>query len=301
MAVFEQVDLRAIAASAGQWRAMRYLPLYAAGVVAGIAAGVGLTFLNDAPAQFATRPVPAVVQPALTFPPAIELPIISAPGPGALLPDEVDVPYVEPPAPATAIADPATPPPAPTTDSPAAIAPAAVVEPPATAPPPDTPAAEQPESRSMAAEPVAPARPDFYLPANTGGNSTAEGALLAGINAERAANGLPALVLDAGLTNIARIRSHQLIDQGYFGHIDPYGYTMYSELLAYFGYGYAWAGENLAMNNWDLGQSPDRALEALMASATHRANILDGDFSRIGVGEVSTPEGRHYYTMIFLG
>lgn len=298
MAVFEQVDLRAIAASAGQWRGMRYLPLYAAGIVAGVAMGVGLTFLDDAPTQLVVRPTVPVVQPILTFPAARELPVIRAAAPGALLPDEVDVPYVEPPAPGATIGDASAPA---TADAPAAIAPlpppAVVEEPPVTSPP----AAEQPESRSIVSEPVAPARPNFYLPANVGGNSAAEGALLAGINAERTANGLPALVLDAGLTNVARIRSQQLVDQGYFGHVDPNGYTMYSELLAYFGYGYAWAGENLAMNNWDLGQSPERALEALMASATHRANILDGDFSRIGIGEVSTPEGRHYYAMIFLG
>lgn len=294
MAVFEQVDLRAIAASAGQWRPMRYAPLYAAGLVAGVAAGVGLTFLHDSPAELVTRPAVPVVRQAPAFPPALALPGIRAAGPGGLLPEEVELPFVNAPASTPVIA--ATPPgTAPAPIAPTAAAPAA--EPVAPAPAPAAP----PESRSIVTEPAAPSKPNFYLPENAGGDSAAEGRLLAGINAERAAQGLPALVLDAGLTNIARIRSQQLIDQGYFGHVDPYGYSMYAELLAYFGYGYAWAGENLAMNNWDYGQSAERALEALMASPPHRANILDGDFTRIGVGEVAAADGSYYYTMIFLG
>ena len=78
--------------------------------------------------------------------------------------------------------------------------------------------------------------------------------------------------------------------------------TMYVELLNHFGYtSYAWAGENLAMNNWPAGEAANEAIKGLMNSPTHRANILAGDFSRIGVGEVSTADGRHFFTMIFLG
>jgi uncharacterized protein YkwD len=126
--------------------------------------------------------------------------------------------------------------------------------------------------------------------------------LLQLINAERANAGLAPYTLDSGLTKIARTRSQQLIDQGYFAHRDPYGYSMYVELLKYFGYNsYAWAGENLAMNNWSAETSANEAIRGLMNSPTHKANILAGDFSRIGVGEVSTADGLHYFTMIFLG
>ena len=76
---------------------------------------------------------------------------------------------------------------------------------------------------------------------------------------------------------------------------------MYVELLAHFGYtSYAWAGENLALNNYGVGESPERAVAALMKSPTHKANILAGDFFRIGVGELTTADGRHFYAMIFL-
>jgi uncharacterized protein YkwD len=76
---------------------------------------------------------------------------------------------------------------------------------------------------------------------------------------------------------------------------------MYTELLRYFGYGYAWAGEDLARNNYGYDQAPSRAMAALMNSSAHRANILDGDFTRIGIGEYTTADGMHYYAMIFLG
>jgi len=177
--------------------------------------------------------------------------------------------------------------------APVATAPAAPAAP-ATAPVAETPAA---------APASAPTRPDFYLPAAPGGGPTElEQRLLSSINSERAAAGLAPYTLEAGLSQIARTRVRQLADQNYFGHTDPYGYSMYVELLAHFGYtSYAWAGENLALNNYGIEESPERAVAALMKSPTHRANLLAGDFFRIGIGELTTPDGRHFYAMIFLG
>ncbi|MGH2608500.1 MAG: CAP domain-containing protein, partial [Tepidiformaceae bacterium] len=148
----------------------------------------------------------------------------------------------------------------------------------------------------------AAAKPNFYLPEVSAGPITGlEQRLLDGINAQRASAGLGPYVLDAGLSKIARIRSQQMADQGYFAHVDPYGYSMYTELIQKFGFRYAWAGENLALNNYNVSDSPERAIISLMKSPTHAANILAGDFSRIGVGEVTTADGRHIYAMIFLG
>ncbi len=144
--------------------------------------------------------------------------------------------------------------------------------------------------------------PNLYLPAPPGGPLTdLEARLLAGANAAREGAGLPPLRHDPDLTAIARIRSQQMADQGYFGHYDPDGYHVYVELLARFGHGYAWAGEYLALNNYDPAESPERALAALMASAAHRENILFPGFDWVGVGEVTDATGRHIYTLIFLG
>ena len=130
--------------------------------------------------------------------------------------------------------------------------------------------------------PPATSVPNLYLPAPHEGLPTdLEARLLAGANAAREGAGLPPLRHDPDLTGIARIRSQQMADQGYFGHYDPDGYHVYVELLARFGHAYAWAGENLALNNYDPVESPERALAALMASAAHRENILFPGFERV--------------------
>lgn len=166
-----------------------------------------------------------------------------------------------------------------------------------TDPVPDTapaPAVDEPPAEAPAQQ-----APGFYLPSAIRGDTTMEARLLEGINAERAAAGLTPYISDGTLVTIARTRSQQMVDQGYFGHTDPNGQYMYTALLGYYGIGYAWAGENLAMNNYGAGESPDRALISLMNSSTHRANILASDFTHIGVGVVFHNDGRWFYTMIF--
>jgi uncharacterized protein YkwD len=149
---------------------------------------------------------------------------------------------------------------------------------------------------------VPPPAPTFYLPAVPDGPvSAAERSILAATNTARAQQGLAPLVADEALTHLARVRAQQMADQGYFGHVDTAGYTMYTELLAFTGSRYKWAGENLALNDFPITDSPVRAFAALMQSPDHRANILAADYSRVGIGELTTADGRHIYAMIFIG
>ena len=287
MASFEGMRARTPGAF-GAWRFTRYLPLYLAGIAAGGGMGIGLTFMaagGEAPVQ--TRPLTPsaeVVQPApstipITLPASftLELPTsftdnLEAPAP----PEPVQIAEAAPVAP---------------------VAPSAPVaaNPPAAAKP-----VEQPKPAPPAPAPAE--KPNFYLPAVSGaGASNLEQRLLDGINAQRAASGLAPYTYDSSLSKVARTRSQQMADQGYFGHVDPYGYSMYTELLQKFGIGYAWAGENLALNNYNVSESPEKAVVSLMKSPTHAANILAGDFYRVGIGEVTTADGRHIYAMIFVG
>lgn len=311
MAGFELVRGAEWRGWAREVRPGRHFPLYVAAVLAGLGLGLGFTVMaSDA------RPVrdhqPAVLAPGAGAAAAAEaVPDLwrtpawaEVPGSGVNgdagarieLPLEFGLAMgafgAWAPAP-----EPAVPAPAPAEAPPVAVRPASppAASPAAAAPP----AVEQP----AAAQPAAPAKPNFYVPAVSSGPATAlELELFERINAERAKAGLAPYVLDAGLTRVARTRSQQLIDQGYFGHVDPYGYSMYVELLAYFGYTrYAWAGENLAMNNYPAEQAAAVAMDGLMNSPTHRANLLASDFSRIGVGLVTDARGHHYFTMIFLG
>ena len=294
----------------------RLLPLYLASIVVGIAGGVAFSINSTQPPSLPLRgPDTSAAAVAPAAPSAYLSPSIaprqleeSAEAAAVVLPATMllpeKAPAVEPVAPVAA-----APVIAPVAAAPV-IAPVAVpAEAAVPAPVQPAPIAVKPAPVAESAPAPAPAvsapapRPSFYVPdAASGGASNLEQRLFDGMNAERAKAGLAPFVYDAGLTRIARTRSQQMADQGYFGHVDPSGYSMYSELLKHFGYtSYAWAGENLAMNNYGVSDSSERSLVTLMNSPTHRANILAGDFFRVGVGEVTTSDGRHIYAMIFIG
>lgn len=188
-------------------------------------------------------------------------------------------------------------------DTPARVEQQAAPAPVAPAAGPGSPAqAPQPTPTALAAAAPGATQPELTFPeVSSGPLSAVERRFLDAANAERTTAGLEPFALDQGLVVIARIRSRQLVDEGYFGHVDPGGHRMYVELLAYFGYTpYAWAGENLAMNNYSDAESPERAVAALMQSPAHRSNILDSDFTRVGVGLAVAADGRKFYAMIFL-
>ena len=282
-----------------QPRAVRMLPLYVAGLAAALGAALGMTGGLEWGGGGSLRPSSAGVIGEATLPTGVTLPIVNGPievsFKGVTVPDlqALTAPIEAVPAapvPVVPVAPAASEPVVPVTTA-APIAPA----------PAPAPTAAQP----VQVQPVvvaSTAKPNFHLPNVSSGPATdLEQRLLSGINAERATAGLPAYALNAGLTKIARTRSQQLFDQDYFGHVDRFGYSMYVELLAHFGFRYAWAGENLALNNFALSESPERALVTLMKSPTHRANILANDFFKVGIGEVTAPDGRHFYAMIFIG
>ena len=282
-----------------QPRAVRMLPLYVAGLAAALGAALGMSGGLEWSGGGSLRPSSAGVIGEATLPTGVTLPIVNGPievsFKGVTVPDlqALTAPIEAVPAapvPVVPVAPAASEPVVPVTTA-APIAPA----------PAPAPTAAQP----VQVQPVvvaSTAKPNFHLPDVSSGPATdLEQRLLSGINAERATAGLPAYALNAGLTKIARTRSQQLFDQDYFGHVDPFGYSMYVELLAHFGFRYAWAGENLALNNFALSESPERALVTLMKSPTHRANILANDFFKVGIGEVTAPDGRHFYAMIFIG
>jgi len=123
---------------------------------------------------------------------------------------------------------------------------------------------------------------------------------LAELNGDRAANGLGALGANGVLSGLARQRSQQMLANGSFSHYDGAGNLIFAGLLNGVGFPYAFAGENLAENNYPWGQSLDQANAALMNSPTHRANILNTRFNQVGVG-IAGPDGngRFYYTQLF--
>ncbi|MPN14484.1 hypothetical protein SDC9_161811 [bioreactor metagenome] len=115
------------------------------------------------------------------------------------------------------------------------------------------------------------------------------------INAERAKVGASPLTISAKVTEVARAKSQDMIDKGYFSHTSPtYGSPF--QMLKAFGVSYRAAGENIAMN-----RSMESAHTALMNSEGHRKNILSTSYTSIGVGIVTDANGYLYITQMFIG
>lgn len=120
-------------------------------------------------------------------------------------------------------------------------------------------------------------------------------------NWQRSVYSLPPYRRSATLDAAAQMRTDDMAARNYFGHDTPEGTKGYTTALASLGVSYAWAGENLAMNNWPRETSAQEAIRGLMASPLHRANILEAhDFDAIGIG-YSEGNGFRYFAQIFLG
>jgi len=125
----------------------------------------------------------------------------------------------------------------------------------------------------------------FLLPTlvhlNTTGNmATVLPAVLADLtNEERESQNLATLTVSPILNKAAEMKAEDMATKGYFAHTSPEGKTPWY-WLQQVGYKYQYAGENLAIN---FSDSKD-VTNAWMASPTHRANIVKGNYTEIGTG-----------------
>jgi uncharacterized protein YkwD len=116
-----------------------------------------------------------------------------------------------------------------------------------------------------------------------------EAATLCLINAERAAQGLPALAEQGQLSKASVAFSQLMVDEHFFAHVSPDGIELTERVRAtgYLDQPGSWAiGENIAWGESFLA-SPANIVDAWMKSPPHRANILSKDFSDIGLGIVT--------------
>jgi len=113
------------------------------------------------------------------------------------------------------------------------------------------------------------------------------------VNKERSSRGLPTLTMDWQLSRVARYKSQDMHDKGYFSHTSPtYGSPF--DMISAFGISYRSAGENIAKGQ----RTPQEVVNAWMNSSGHRANILNASFTKIGVGYVANG---NYWTQMFVG
>ncbi len=105
------------------------------------------------------------------------------------------------------------------------------------------------------------------------------GVLTALTNENRTADNLSPLAENKLLDEAARLKAEDMAESGYFAHTSPSGLTPWYWFQKV-GYQYSLAGENLAVN---FSDSAD-VVKAWMNSPTHRANILRGGFTQMGIG-----------------
>lgn len=130
-----------------------------------------------------------------------------------------------------------------------------------------------------------------------GGNASEEETLLGLINAFRAQNNQPALARNGKLDTAALNHSQDMANRNYFSHTSPEGGTPDQRILAA-GYTYSWWGENIYQSAPN-DASAQSAFNSWVNSSGHRANMLNSNFTQIGIGRATAANGRTYWTNTF--
>ena len=99
------------------------------------------------------------------------------------------------------------------------------------------------------------------------------------INSERTSRGIAAMAVDSELTGIARNWAQHMASTNTLSHNPNLANQVKQDWVK--------LGENVG-----VGDTVDAIHTAFMNSPAHRANILDGDFTKVGVGVVTGGDGR---------
>jgi len=127
------------------------------------------------------------------------------------------------------------------------------------------------------------------------GLSADEQLMLDLINQERAKAGVAPLKADLRMVQSARVKSKDMIDNNYFSHTSA-TLGSFATLIRKYAPDYSYLGENLAGN-----RTVQAAHTALMNSKGHRKNILNPNYTHIGVGIVNGGPYGKMFTQHFGG
>ncbi len=132
----------------------------------------------------------------------------------------------------------------------------------------------------------------IHIPATDSKVARYEQEVIRLVNEIRVENGLKALTYDWELGRVARYKSQDMKDNQYFSHTSPVYGTPF-QMIKNFGISYRSAGENIAKGY----STPQAVVNGWMNSSGHRANILNANYTHIGVGYVSSG---NYWTQMFI-
>lgn len=129
-----------------------------------------------------------------------------------------------------------------------------------------------------------------------GNNDTSEHAFIQQVvnlvNEERAKESLAPLTIDTKVQAAAMVRAEECEDL--FSHTRPDG-SNFATALKEQNVSYRSAGENIAYGQ----QTPEAVMKAWMNSSGHRANIMNPNFTTIGVGYYENANGTDYWCQLF--
>jgi stress response protein SCP2 len=131
-------------------------------------------------------------------------------------------------------------------------------------------------------------------PTPGGGAAGVLGEVVDRTNAERALHGLRALTVDQRLAAAAQAHSADMVRRAFFAHESPDGRQVWDRAVAA-GYAYRKVAENIAAGQ----HTAEEVVRGWMGSPGHRANILDGDLTQIGVGRADGGSYGVYWTQVF--
>lgn len=133
----------------------------------------------------------------------------------------------------------------------------------------------------------------LYIPQLDASVTSFESEVVRLVNEIRRQNGLSPLKENWELSRVARYKSQDMLDRGYFAHNSPTYGTPF-QMIHSFGLSFRTAGENIAKGY----STPQAVVNGWMNSSGHRANILNASYTQIGVGYVAKG---HYWTQMFIG
>jgi len=107
-----------------------------------------------------------------------------------------------------------------------------------------------------------------------------ENSMLEMVNKERESRGFAPLAMDNSLQQLARDYAQAMLSKGYFSHYTPEGLSPFDRMEAR-DIVFTYAGENLAFS-----ANVELAMQGLMNSPGHKANILSPNFHRAGIGVI---------------
>lgn len=107
------------------------------------------------------------------------------------------------------------------------------------------------------------------------------GALVDFTNQDRKLKDISDLKVNPLLAQAAELKAKDMVEKGYFAHESPEGHSPWY-WLDQVGYDFSYAGENLAVN---FDESID-VNEAWLNSPKHKENIMNGNFTEIGIAVI---------------